>query len=51
MATGIESGYIYTYNKSGQSSVTINATTDGHGGIWIYDKNGQHSGFYSYSNE
>jgi translation initiation factor IF-1 len=39
-------GIIQTFNKNGHELVSISQTTEGHGGIWIYDRYGEYPTSY-----
>jgi len=48
MGTGKEGGSIFTNNKNGHSLVDIFHTQEGHGGIWVYDREGKNHAFYGH---
>lgn len=48
MGTVDEGGGIETYNKHGHNLVLIGQTTDGHGGIWVKDRYGEHPAYYGH---
>lgn len=41
-------GVVRIYNKNGRRIVFIERTTEGHGGLWVYDRYGEYPAFYGH---
>jgi len=48
MLSTAKGGEIVIYNKDGYGLVSISQTEEGHGGIWIYDKDGENPAVYGH---
>jgi len=51
MATDKEDGLVATYNKNDYRLVLISQTEEGHGGIWVHDRNGEYPASYGHKRQ